>query len=127
MHKDNCANLRHQNQFIFPGYFYVTFWQVLFRPAVRGKYVYVFGRATDLSNYIYDDVAVYDTKADAWMTLDNRMTRERKSTGAVVSGDTLYVFGGIACDPPGVWPGDGGNKTGSHLIETGTLIILKIF
>lgn len=90
--------------------------------AVRGKYVYLFGGATDHSDEIFDDVAVYDTEADKWMTLDNKMTRERKSTGAVVSGDTLYVFGGITCDPPGVCPGEGGDKTGAHSIETGTFV-----
>lgn len=90
--------------------------------AVRGKYVYLFGGATDHSDRIFDDVAVYDTEVDKWMTLDNRMTRERKSTGAVVSGDTLYVFGGITCDPPGVCPGEGGGKTGASSIETGTFV-----
>ena len=90
--------------------------------AVRGKYVYVFGGATDHSDEIFDDVAVYDTEADKWMTLANRMTRERKSTGAVVSSDTLYVFGGLTCDPPGVCPGEGGDKTGANSIETGTFV-----
>jgi hypothetical protein len=46
--------------------------------------------------------------------------KSEKSTGAVVSGDALYVFGGLTCDPPGVCPGEGGDKTGANSIEVRT-------
>jgi len=93
--------------------------------AVRGKYVYVFGGATSLSKKIFDDVAIYDTETNTWKLLDTRMTRERKSTGATVSGAKLWIFGGLVCNPPGKCPSDGGDKTVTDTIEIGTFYIAR--
>ncbi|HPR05537.1 MAG TPA: kelch repeat-containing protein, partial [Denitromonas sp.] len=62
--------------------------------ARQDRYIYVYGGATDMSATKFDDVAVYDTVANEWRTLDNTMTAERKSVGSVMLGDELYVAGG---------------------------------
>lgn len=72
---------------------------------VRGNYTYVFGGSIGFSCEIYDDVAVYDTTADAWRLLDSTMTIERKSIGSAVVGNQLFIFGGQSCNPAGECPG----------------------
>jgi len=62
--------------------------------ARQGRYIYVYGGATDMSAIKFKDVAVYDTVYNEWRTLSNTMTEERKSCGSVMIGDELYVSGG---------------------------------
>ncbi len=90
--------------------------------AVRGKYIYVFGGAAALSSNIFDDIAVYDTETDTWLVLDEKLTIERKSTGATVLLDKLWIFGGITCEPKGKCPVDGGDKKATDSIEMGSFV-----
>lgn len=62
--------------------------------ARQGRYIYVYGGATDMSQTMFKDVAVYDTQYNEWRTLSNTMTEERKSCGSVMLGDKLYVSDG---------------------------------
>ncbi|MFH1829402.1 MAG: Ig-like domain-containing protein [Pseudomonadota bacterium] len=62
--------------------------------ARQGRYIYVYGGATDMSATKFKDIAVYDVEANEWQTLTNTMTVERKSVGSAMLGDKLYVAGG---------------------------------
>ena len=63
---------------------------------VRGRYIYVFGGATDLGEQYFNDVAVYDTQADEWQNVTGTMTVPRKSVGSTVFNDQLWIFGGLS-------------------------------
>jgi N-acetylneuraminic acid mutarotase len=58
------------------------------------RYIYVYGGATDFSDKIFDDVAVYDTKTDQWKILDTHLTMPRKDIASAVIDDQLWIFGG---------------------------------
>ena len=60
----------------------------------QDRYIYVYGGATDFSETIFDDVAVYDTKTDEWKKLDTHLTMPRKDIASSVVNDQLWIFNG---------------------------------
>lgn len=66
--------------------------------ARQGRYIYVYGGATDMSQTTFKDIGVYDTENNEWQILTNTMTTERKSVGSVMLGDKLYVANGLSAN-----------------------------
>ena len=60
----------------------------------QNRYIYVYGGATDFSETIFDDIAVYDTKTDKWKILDTHLTMPRKDLASSVVNNQLWIFNG---------------------------------